>query len=65
MRRTIRKTFLLEGETITMRYVKQRCGEECYRRMIEDAKEKFFADPTAELCYPTPKGWLTIWFQLA
>ena len=65
MRRTIRKTFLLEGETITMRYVKQRCGEEHYRRMIEDAKEKFFADPTAELCYPTPKGWLTIWFQLA
>ena len=34
MRRTIRKTFLLEGETITMRYVKQRCGEERYRRMI-------------------------------
>ena len=65
MRRTIRKTFLLEGETITMRYVKQRCGEERSRRMIEDAKEKFFADPTAELCYPTPKGWLTIWFQLA
>ena len=48
MRRTIRKTFLLEGETITMRYVKQRCGEERYRRMIEDAKEKFFADPTAD-----------------
>ena len=65
MRRTIRKTFLLEGETITMRYVKQRCGEKRYRRMIEDAKEKFFADPTAELCYPTPKDWLTIWFQLA
>ena len=65
MRRTIRKTFLLEGETITMRYEKQRCGEERYRRMIEDAKEKFFADPTAELCYSTPKGWLTIWFQLA
>ena len=65
MRRTIRKTFLLEGETVTMRYVKQLCGEERYRRMIDDAKGKFFADPTAELCYPTPKGWLTIWFQLA
>ena len=35
MRRTIRKTFLLEGETVTMRYVKQLCGEERYRRMIE------------------------------
>lgn len=65
MRRTIRKTFLLEGETVTMRYVKQLCGEERYCRMIEDAKEKFFANPTAELCYPTPEGWLTIWFQLA
>ena len=65
MRRTIRKIFLLEGETVTMRYVKQLCGEERYRRMIADAKGKFFADPTAELCYPTPKGWLTIWFQLA
>ena len=48
-----------------MRYVKQLCGEERYCRMIEDAKEKFFANPTAELCYPTPEGWLTIWFQLA
>ena len=65
MRRTIRKTFLLEGETVTMRYVKQLCGEERYRRMIDDAKGKFFADPTAELCYPTSEGWLTIWFQLA
>ena len=65
MRRTIRKIFLLEGETVTMRYVKQLCGEERYRRMIDDEKGKFFADPTAELCYPTPKGWLTIWFQLA
>lgn len=45
MRRTIRKTFLLEGETVTMRYVKQLCGEERYCRMIEDAKEKFFANP--------------------
>ena len=34
MRRTIRKTFLLEGETVTMRHVKQLCGEERYRRMI-------------------------------
>ncbi len=65
MRRTIRKTFLLEGETVTMKYVKKLCSEERYGRMIEDAKEKFFANPTAELCYPTPKGWLTIWFQLA
>ena len=65
MRRTIRKTFLLEGETVTMRYVKQLCGAERYRRMIDDAKGKFFADPTAELCYPTPEGWLTIWFHLA
>ena len=65
MRRTIRKTFLLEGETVTMRYVKQLCGEELYRWIIENAKEKFFADPAAELCYPTPEGWLTIWFQLA
>ena len=65
MRRTIRKTFLLEGETVTIRYVKQLCGEERYRRMIETAKEKFFADPAAELLYPTPEGWLTIWFQLA
>ena len=62
MRRTIRKTFLLEGETVTMKYVKQLCGEERYGRMIEDAKKKFFAD---ELCYPTPEGWLTIWFHLA
>ena len=65
MRRTNRKTFLLEGETVTMRYVKQLCGEERYRWIIENAKEKFFADPAAELCYPTPEGWLTIWFQLA
>ena len=56
MRRTIRKTFLLEGETVTMKYVKKLCGEERYGRMIEDAKEKFFANPTAELCYPTPEG---------
>ena len=47
MRRTIRKTFLLEGETVTMKYVRQLCGEERYRHMIEDAKKKFFADPTA------------------
>ena len=65
MRRTIRKTFLLEGETVTMKYVKQLCGEERYGRMIEDAKKKFFADPTIDLCYPTPAGYLTIWFQLA
>ena len=65
MRRTIRKTFLLEGETVTMKYIKQLCGEERYDRMIEDAKKKFFADPTADLCYPTPAGYLTIWFQLA
>ena len=32
---------------------------------IEDAKKKFFADPTIDLCYPTPAGYLTIWFQLA
>ena len=63
--RTIRKTFLLEGETVTMKYVKQLCGEERYGRMIEDAKKKFFADPTVDLCYPTPAGYLTIWFQLA
>ena len=44
MRRTIRKTFLLEGETVTMKYVKKLCGEERYGRMIEDAKEKFFAE---------------------
>ena len=54
MRRTIRKTFLLEGETVTMRYVKQLRGEERYTRIIEDAKKKFFADPTIDLCYPTP-----------
>ena len=65
MRRTIRKTFLLEGETVTMRYVKQLCGEERYGRMIKDAKKKFFADPTIDLCYLTPAGYLTIWFQLA
>lgn len=65
IRRTIRKTFLLEGETVTMKYVKQLCGEERYDRMIEDAKKKFFADPTVDLCYPTPAGYLTIWFQLA
>ena len=64
MRRTIRKTFLLEGETVTMKYVKQLCSEERYGRMIEDAKKKFFADPTVDL-YPTPEGWLTIWFHLA
>ena len=56
MRRTIRKTFLLEGETVTMKYVKMLCGEERYSRMIEDAKKKFFADPTVDLCYPTPAG---------
>lgn len=65
MRRTIRKTFLLEGETVTMKYVRQLCGEACYRWIIEDAKKKFFADPTTDLCYPTPEGYLTIWFQLA
>ena len=54
LRRTIRKTFLLEGETVTMRYVKQLRGEERYTRIIEDAKKKFFADPTIDLCYPTP-----------
>ena len=42
MRRTIRKTFLLEGETVTMKYVKQLCGEERYGRMIEDAKKKIW-----------------------
>ena len=40
IRRTIRKTFLLEGETVTMKYVKQLCGEERYGRMIEDYKKK-------------------------
>lgn len=65
MRRTIRKTFLLEGETVTMKYVKQLCGPNRYHQIIEDAKKKFFADPTTELCYPTPAGYLTIWFQLA
>ena len=54
MRRTIRKAFLLEGETVNMRYVKQLCGEERYPLIIEDTKKKFFADPTIELCYPTP-----------
>ena len=54
MRRTIRKAFLLEGEPVNMRYVKQLCGEERYPRIIEDAKKKFFADPTIDLCYPTP-----------
>ena len=39
MRRTIRKTFLLEGETVTMKYVKQLCGIERYNRIIEDAKK--------------------------
>ena len=43
MRRTIRKTFLLEGENVTMKYVKQLCGVERYNRIIEDAKKKFFA----------------------
>ena len=65
MRRTIRKTFLLEGETVTMKYVKQLCGVERYNHIIEDAKKKFFADPTVELCYPTPAGYLPIWFQVA
>ena len=40
-------------------------GREQFLRMIEDAKKKFFADPTVDLCYPTPAGYLTIWFQLA
>ena len=65
MRRTIRKTFLLEGEIVSMKYVKQLCGEERYGRMIKDAKKKFCADPTVDLCDPTPAGYLTIWFQLA
>lgn len=64
MRRTVRKTFLLEGENVTMKYVKQLCGAEHYYRIIEDAKKKFFADPTTELRYPTPAGYLTIWFQV-
>ena len=38
---------------------------EAIRKGIEDAKKKFFADPTVELCYPTPAGYLTIWFQVA
>ena len=54
MRRTIRKTFLLEGETVTMKYVKMLYGEERYGRMIDDAKKKFFADPTVDLCYSRP-----------
>ena len=48
-----------------MKYVRQLCGEELYRHMIEDAKKKFFADQTVDLCYTTPEGYLTIWFQLA
>ena len=36
MRRTIRKTFLLEGEIVSMKYVKQLCGEERYGRMINN-----------------------------
>ena len=48
-----------------MKYVKQLCCEERYGRMIKDAKKKFFADPTIDLCYLTPAGYLTIWFQLA
>ena len=63
VRRTIRKTFLLEGETVTMRYVKQLCGQDRYEKIIEDAKKKFFADPTVDLRYPTPEGILTTWLQ--
>ena len=56
MRRTTRKTFLLEGETVTMKYVKQICGEERYSRMIEDAKKKFFADPTVTSAIQRPQA---------
>lgn len=63
IRRTLRKTFLLEGETVTMRYIKNLCGTDRYDHIIEDAKKRFFADPTVELRYPTPAGILTIWLQ--
>lgn len=63
MKQALHKTFLLEGETVTLRYVKQLCGEERYQRMMADAKEKFFADPTVELRYPTRNGILTIWLR--
>lgn len=63
MKQTFHKTFLLEGETVTLRYVKQLCGQERYQRMMADAKAKFFADPTVDLRYPTRNGILTIWLR--
>ncbi len=60
----LRKKFILEGETVTMHYVKQLCGAECYRAMMENARERFLSNPTADLEYPTPQGMLTIWLQV-
>ena len=60
----LRKAFFLEGETVTMRYVKQLLGEERYKAMIENARERFFKNPAVDLEYPTSKGMLTIWIQV-
>lgn len=59
----MKRTFLLEGERITLRRAKELCGEQ-YERVMREVKAAFLADPRVELSYMTRVGILTIWFRV-
>ncbi len=58
----MKKTFLLEGERITLHHAKELFGER-YLTVLAEAKRIYLRDPLRELNYMTREGILTIWFQ--
>ena len=58
----MKKTFMLEGERITLRHAKELFGER-YLTVLAKAKRIYLRDPLTELNYMTREGILTIWFQ--
>ena len=66
MRRTIRKTFLLEGETVTMKYVKTAVRRRALQAHDRGREKEILRRPDRRPVLSwTPEGYLTIWFELA
>lgn len=52
----------LNGKKITQKEVKEKLGEECYKRMLKEAKESFRKDPLEEISFFVGKGILVFEF---
>ena len=52
----------LNGKKISQKAAKEMLGEECYKRMLKEAKEAFREDPFEEISFFVGKGILNFEF---